>query len=217
MYISNSILFFILFVTIVLFEIYTCFEINTIWCIVSSVLSIVCIMLACFWMTYIIRNINNLSNPTGSVILSFSLLGGVYILSIGLLVGYLYFFRKQHSTPSSKITTSSLFVSCFAMVLITSIGMYFYFPRYFRYSSLLFTLFIFPSIYFIMKKEFETAFYIVASVLILIILSMTIYLCIVTLTIYGGGTQTWKPFPVCTKRKQRQFIQKNIPQSTDDD
>jgi hypothetical protein len=167
------ILFFILFATIVLFEMYTYFELNTVWCMVSSILSTVCILAAYLWFRHVkvvmtSQNNNRFlaekirSNPTGSIVSSFVILGGVCILSLGLLMCYLHFFGKNNTTQTK--TQTSLLLSCCIMVLITSIGMYFYLPGNFRLLGVLFTLLTLGTIYFVLQKDYHLVLYSLLSI-----------------------------------------------------
>ena len=83
--------------------------------------------------------------------------------------------------------------------------MYFYLPGNFRLLGVLFTLLTLGTIYFVLQKDYHLVLYSLLSIVMIIILTITIYLCI--LIQYGtvkDSDSTWQPFPYCEKRKIQQ-------------
>jgi NADH:ubiquinone oxidoreductase subunit 5 (subunit L)/multisubunit Na+/H+ antiporter MnhA subunit len=205
-------LFCLVFTTIVLFQIYTTLELKTTWrtiCIVSSIISILCIIAAYLRLHYFSRSLQyetvfkNYPDPRGTLTNRFILLCAACVLSLILLLTYHLFCSKdsKHLENNESRTRTPMLTLCFCfiMVLLSSIGMYFYLPRYWGALFLFFTLGTF--IYFMTGKDNNNV-HITVSVLITIL--FTIIITITITNLYNINSVDRPPlnlFPHCSEIK----------------
>lgn len=199
-------LFCLVFTTIVLFQIYTTLELKTTWrtvCIVSSMFSILCIIAAYLRLHFFLRSLTDNGlllkehpDPRGTVTNRFKVLFIACVLSVILPLVYHLFGNKESGTRTLPRTICFI---CLIMVLLSSIGMYFYLPRYWGALFLFFTLGTF--IYFMTGKDNNNV-HITVSVLITILFTIIVTISITTLyNINSVDRSTIPLYPYCHELK----------------
>jgi hypothetical protein len=199
-------LFCLVFTTIVFFQMYTTLELKTTWrtvCIVSSIFSILCIIAAYLRLHHFIRSLEDNTllkehpDPRKHLTNRFIVLCAACVLSVILPLAYHLFCVKAIRTRTLFLTFLTFLTLCFVMVLISSIGMYIYLPRYWGALFLFSTLGTF--IYFMSGKD-----NVKITVSVLITILITIIITITITTLYNINSVERTPihlFPNCSEIK----------------
>ena len=191
--------------SILLFQIYTCFELPTLWNIILEGISIAVILITFAYGIHYVRRSHNLimSFQIQNVIYS---IGIVSILCVLPLIFYhLFIIEKNTSTTIRSIIFQWC---CFAMILILSIVSCFFLAEIWIIPGILSVLLTLGTLYFMIENKSSIAIASQIGILIFILITITIF----TSKIVQGLNNTSRTtpllsFPRTCKQKQQKLQQ----------
>jgi len=204
---GNRLLFILILMSILLFQIYTCFELPTLWNIIVEGISIAVILITFAYGIHYFRSFNFIMSQTQNVIYS---IGFVSILSVLPLIFY-HLFIIEKNTP----TTRSIVFQwcCFAMILILSIVSCLFLSEIWIIPGILSVLLTLGTLYFMIENKSSIAIASQIGILIFILIIITIF----TSKIVQGLNNTSRTtpllsFPWMCKQKLQQSKSKQQQQ-----
>jgi len=195
--------------SILLFQIYTCFELPTLWNIILEGISIAVILITFAYGIHYVRSHNLIMSQIQNVIYS---IGIVSILCVLPLIFYhLFIIEKNTSTTIRSIIFQWC---CFAMILILSIVSCFFLAEIWIIPGILSVLLTLGTLYFMIEKKSSIAIASQIGILIFIPITITIF----TSKIVNGLNNTSRTTPLlsfprtCKQKLQQQKLQQQLQQ-----